>query len=208
MRSTFFDRPGLTLGQRPLRVSSDAAAGFPENVSWSRERVAFTSVHIVGSNNSLAPWTGNTAPTPEQTAEVLGRTADTIAKIRQTFATAKAHKDRAVVLMTQADMFDPTIPAVYADSYGFQPIVAAIAQESAAYGRPVYLFNGDSHIYNADNPLKAGSSWLSFYHLDQAVPNLTRVTVDGSANAKDYLRVTITKDRSEPLTWTRIGFAA
>lgn len=207
VRSTFFDRPGLTLGQHRLRVASDTAAGYPENVSWTRDHIAFASVHIVGSNNSLAAWTGNTSPTPEQTVEVLGRTADTIDKIRHTFAQAKAHKDRAVVLMTQADMFDPTVPdQQFADYYAFQPIVAAIAEESAAYGRPVYLFNGDSHIYNADQPLGTGSSWLSFYHVDQAAPNLTRVTVDGSANAKDYLRVTITKDRAEPLSWTRVPF--
>jgi hypothetical protein len=209
VRSTFFDRPGLTLGQRPLRVDSDASAGFPENVSWTRDHVAFTSVHIVGSNNGLAPRTGATTPTPEQTAEVLGRTADTIVKIRETFARAKAHRDRAVVLMTQADMFDPTVPdQQLADYFAFKPIVAAIAEESAGFGRPVYLFNGDSHIYNADQPLAPGSSWLGFYGVGPAAPNLTRVTVDGSDNAKDYLRVTITKNRAEPLTWTRVPFTA
>ena len=208
VRSTFFDRPGLTLGQRPLRVDSDASAGFPENVSWTRAHVAFTSVHVVGSNNGLAPWTGATTATPEQTAEVLGRTADTIGKIRATFAAARTHHDRAVVLLTQADMFDPTVPdREFADHYAFQPIVAAIAEESAAFGRPVYLFNGDSHIYNSDEPLAPGSTWLSFYGVDQAAPNLTRVTVDGSANAKDYLRVTVNQ-RGEPLTWTRIPFTA
>ena len=86
-------------------------------------------------------------------------------------------------------------------------IVAAIAEESAAFGRPVYLFNGDSQIYNSDEPLAPGSTWLSFYGVDQAAPNLTRVTVDGSANAKDYLRVTVNQ-RGEPLTWTRIPFTA
>ncbi len=106
-------------------------------------------------------------------------------------------------------MFDPTVPdQQFADYYAFKPVVAAIAQESASFGRPVYLFNGDSHIYNADQPLTAGSSWLSFYGVDQAAPNLTRVTVDGSANAKDYLRVTITQSRAEPLTWTRVPFTA
>ena len=208
VRSTFFDHPGLTLGRRPLRVDSDASEGFPENVSWTRDHVAFTSVHIVGSNNGLAPWTEATTATPEQTAEVLGRTADTIGKIRETFATARAHRDRAVVLMTQADMFDPTVSdREFADYYAFKPIVAAIAEESAAFGRPVYLFNGDSHIYNSDEPLAPGSTWLSFYGVDQAAPNLTRVTVDGSDNAKDYLRVTINQ-RGKPLTWTRIPFSA
>ena len=207
VRSTFFDRPGSTLGRRPLRVDSDAAAGYPENVAWTRDRVAFASVHVVGSNNDLAPWTGHTTPTPEQTAEVLGRTADTIHLIRETFERARARHDRAVVLMTQADMFDPTVPdRQLADYYAFQPIVAAIAQESAAYGRPVYLFNGDSHLYNADQPLGTGSPWLGFYGVGQAAPNLTRVTVDGSENAKDYLRVRIGKDRDAPLSWTRVPF--
>ena len=49
--------------------------GYPENVSYDRGGVAFAAVHIVGSNNSLASWTGNNTSTPEQTAEVLGRTA-------------------------------------------------------------------------------------------------------------------------------------
>jgi hypothetical protein len=41
----------------------------------------------------------------------------------------------------------------------------AIAQESASFCGPVYLFNGDSHVYNSDQPLTAGSKWLSFYGL-------------------------------------------
>jgi hypothetical protein len=62
---------------------------------------------IVGSNNGMAPWTGNTAPTPEQTAEVLGRTAASIEGIHDAFAAARSQRSRAVMIMTQADMFDP-----------------------------------------------------------------------------------------------------
>ncbi len=207
VRKTFFDRPGRTLGQHPLRVDSQGPSGYPENVRFSRDRVSFASVHIVGSNNSLDPWTGQSTATPEQTAEVLGRTAADIALIRDTFASARRHHDRAVVLMTQADMFDPTVPdPTFADYYAFAPIVAAIAEESRAFGRPVYLFNGDSHVYNSDHPLGSGSRWLPFYGVDSPVNNLERITVDGSANAQDYLRVTITRDRSEPLRWTRVAF--
>ena len=43
----------------------------------------------------------------------------------------------------------------FADYYAFKPIVAAIARESAAYKGQVYLFNGDSHVYNSDQPLGA-----------------------------------------------------
>lgn len=209
VRSLFFSDPGRTLGQHSARVQSQADQGVPENVRWQRADVSFAAVHIVGSNNSLAPWTGNTTATPEQTAEVLGRTAAAIAEIHDTFVQARADHDRAVALFTQADMFDPTIPApTYADYYAFTPIVAAIARESVAFGKPVYLFNGDSHIYNADRPLAAGSSWLSFYGVSQAAPNLQRVTVDGSTDVDDYLRVTVNRRGPEVLSWTRVPFTS
>lgn len=207
IRSVFFPRPGKTLGRHPAPVKSQAAQGFPENVAYTRADVAFAAVHIVGSNNGLAPWTGNTGPTPQQSAEVLGRTAASIQLIRDTFAQARAQHQRAVVLLTQADMFDPTISnPSFGDYFAFQPIVAAIAQESASFRGPVYLFNGDSHVYNDDHPLAAGSSWLGFYGISSPVTNLTRVTVDGSTGVDNYLRVTINPRGPEVLSWTRVPF--
>jgi hypothetical protein len=216
VRATFFPNADRTLGTPSVPVRSQAAAGFPEESRYQLPGVSVASLHIVGSNNSLAPWTGQTQPTPEQTAEVLGRTADSISVIRQTFATAKAEGDRAVALMLQADMFDPTVAdKKYADYYGFTPIVRAIAQESRAFGKPVYLFNGDSHVYDNDRPLDAGSPYLAFYGAGAPVPNLQRITVDGSNNAKDYLRVTISaapkgSAKKMPdtavLTWERVPY--
>ncbi|GHK01030.1 metallophosphoesterase [Streptomyces sp. NPDC003753] len=208
IRQVFFPRPGRTLGQDSVPVTSQADEGVPEDVRYTRAGVAFAAVHVVGSNNSMAPWTGNTQPTPEQAAEVLARTASVTESIHDTFASARRHHDRAVTLMMQADMFDPTVSdPSYADYYAFQPIVAAIARESAAFDGPVYLFNGDSHLYNSDQPLAAGSPWLSFYHLTTAVPNLHRVTVDGSNNAKDYLKVTVQPHNPQVLKWTRVPLA-
>jgi hypothetical protein len=209
LRVLFFAHPGRTLGKHPARVESQADQGIPENVRWERAAVSFAAVHIVGSNNSLAPWTGNTAPTPEQTAEVLARTSAAIQEIHDTFATARRHHDRAVALLTQADMFDATVPdATFADYYGFQPIVAAIARESATFSGSVYLFNGDSHTYESDKPLAAGSKWLSFYGISSPVPNLSRVTVDGSTGVDDYLKVTVHNHGRDVLTWTRVPFAS
>jgi hypothetical protein len=208
IRQVFFPEPGRTLGQNGAPVESQADLGIPENVRWQRAGVGFAAVDIVGSNNSLAPWTGQTAPTPEQTVEVLNRTSASIQEIHDTFAEARHEHQRAVVLLMQADMFDPTVPSPhFADYYGYQPIVAAIAHESAAYDGQVYLFNGDSHIYHTDNPLGAGSTWLSFYGIGQPVANLTRITVDGSDNAIDYLRVTVDGRRPQVLSWTRVPYA-
>jgi hypothetical protein len=209
IRSVFFPRPGYTLGVNAAKVTTQAAQGIPEDVRYTRANVAFAALHIVGSNNSLAPWTGKTAPTPEQTAEVLGRTAAVIQSIRETFAQARDEHNKSVVLLTQADMFDPTVTnPTYADYYAFQPIVQAIAQESAKFHGPVYLFNGDSHVYNSDQPLAAGSKWLSFYGVGKPVSNLSRVTIDGSTDVNNYLRVTVDPRSSSVLSWTRVPFAS
>jgi hypothetical protein len=207
VRQVFFPTPGRTLGQHGARVQSQAGLGIPENVHWSRADVGFAAVDVVGSNNSMAPWTGQSAPTPEQTVEVLNRTSATIQEISDAFAQARHEHQRAVALMLQADMFDPTVAnPSFADSYAFAPIVAAIARESATYRGQVYLFNGDSHVFRTDNPLGAGSSWLSFYGIGQPVANLTRITVDGSDNATNYLRVTVNRRGPQVLTWTRVPF--
>jgi hypothetical protein len=207
VRQVFFQHPGRTLGKHGTRVEAQTAWGLPENVRWSAAGVQFAAVHIVGSNNSLAPWTGKTAPTPEQTAEVLNRTAADITHIHEAFADARRDHQSAVVLLTQADMFDPTVTnPSFADYYGFQPIVAAIVREAAAFPGQVYLFNGDSHVYNVDHPLAQGSTWLSFYGVSRPLTNLTRITVDGSSNANDYLRVTVNRHGPQVLSWTKVPF--
>jgi hypothetical protein len=209
IRSIFFPQPGRTLGLHPAKVTSQAAQGIPEDVRFTRSDVAFAALHIVGSNNSMAPWTGKTAPTPEQTAEVLGRTASVVQEIRDTFEQARQDRNKAVVLLTQADMFDPSVTTpTFADLYAFQPIVQAIAQESASFRGPVYLFNGDSHVYNSDQPLAAGSKWLSLYGVTKPVSNLSRVTIDGSTAVNNYLRVTIDPRNRNVLSWTRVPFGS
>ncbi|GAA5016629.1 metallophosphoesterase [Actinopolymorpha pittospori] len=207
IRQTFFPRPGRTLGEHSVAVTSQAAQGYPENVRFTRDGVAFAAVHIVGSNNSLAPWTGNTAPTAEQRAEVEGRTAADVQLVRDTFKQARKDKNKAVALLTQADMFSPGTtnpnPANYS---GFRPIIQALAEEANAFDGPVYIFNGDTHTYNSDQPLAAGSQWLSVYGLSAPVPNLSRVTVDGSDGVDNWLKVTIDPHDPQVLSWVRVPF--
>src|SRR3954451_9885042 len=93
--------PDRKVGRYPLGFG-----GSCEDVRFTRGNVAFAALHIVGSNNSMAPWTGKTAPTPEQSAEVLNRTAAVMQSIHDTFAQARDEHNKAVVLLTQADMFD------------------------------------------------------------------------------------------------------
>jgi hypothetical protein len=206
IRATFFDRPGRTLGDRE-RIRSQARYGYPENVQWSESGVTFAAVHIVGSNNGMAPWTGNTTATPEQTAEVLGRTAAAIEGIHDAFDAARRDRSRAVMIMTQADMFDPTVTSpTYANYYAFTPIVEALIIEASHFHGPVYLVNGDSHVYNVDRPLAAGSTWLALYGVDGSANNLTRITVDGAADADNYLKFVVS--RRGAVSWQQVPFTS
>ena len=206
LRATFFPEPGVTLGAKTMKV--DDQQGFPENVDWRRARVTFTTAHVVGSNNGMVPWTGATEPNAGQIAEVAARNEANIQQLREAFAQAKKRHDRAVVIFQQADMFDPTLPAppAFADVSAFKSWVQALIDESAAFGRPVYLFDGDSHVYNVDQPLAAGSSWLELYGVDGSAGNLTRITVDGSDNNTDWLKVSVHPKGPEVLTWEQIPY--
>ena len=89
-----------------------------------------------------------------------------LAQIRDTFADAERRNDRAVVLVTQADMFDPSLLAAATANpetvSGFREIVAAITEETNRFDRPVYLINGDSHVLPRTNRWREGSPWLGY----------------------------------------------
>jgi hypothetical protein len=208
-RSVFFDRPGRTMGQHPTKVEAQTRSGFPENVRLRREGIDFATLHVVGSNNDLQPWSGigNTDPTPAQVAEERARMDNVLAVVHDSFATANRTHDRAVVLLLQADMFDPTYTPTPNDISAFRPLVQALVEESSHYRGHVYLVNGDSHAYNVDHPLAVGSPWLTTYGVSGAARNLTRITVDGSDNNHDWLRFTINGPRAaDALSWEQVAY--
>lgn len=203
IRSVFFPIGGRTLGQNPISVT--AQSGYKENVTFATGRLTISTLHIVGSENDLRPWTGlgYTKATTAQVAEVKAREKAAIAQIQSAFATAKAKNSRAVVLMTQADMFAPgTQYSGYRNAY--QSIVRAIASESKAFKKPVFLFNGDTHIYAKDKPLN-NQKWLSFYGIYGGAPNLTRVSIEGETYVDEYVRVNVVSS-SEVLQIQRIDY--
>ncbi|WP_104061648.1 hypothetical protein [Arthrobacter sp. 4R501] len=214
LREVFFDEPGKTLGAT-MPVKTQENLGLPENVRFTQNRVAFSVVNVQGSNNSLLPWSGlgETTPTPEQLAEVEHRTDAVLDQIRDTFSDAERRNDRAVVLMTQADMFDPSLLAAATANpetvSGFREIVAAIIEETNSFDRPVYLINGDSHVFAENQPLAEGSPWLEVYG-QPAADDLQRITVDGSANATNYVRFTVagnSSDSDDVLSWEKVPFS-
>lgn len=184
IRDTFFAQPGSLLGGRPDTV--DYQPELVENVRWVQSQVAFATLHVIGSNNGLSPWTGigNTVPTREQTAEVDARIAAAIAWVDETFDAAAQQDLAGVVLAMQADTWDPLPTSAQ------QGVVDRITERTAAFDGEVLLLQGDSHTYLADNPL--------------ALDNFTRIVVHGETLPFEYLRLTINPVRGELFSWERV----
>jgi hypothetical protein len=188
----FFDRPGWTLGQHTQRVETQGGT-YVENVVWDESRVEFGDVNVPGSNNDWLPWFGQ-PQTKSQIDEVNGRTHADLAWIDRIFDRAHDEHAAAVAIGIQADMWDPAIesdPTLYDH---FQPIVQKLASEALAFHGPVLLLNGDSHAFVDDHPLADPSRPLnkSIYGVSQDVPNLRRITVNGSTTpCHEWLKLTV-----------------
>jgi hypothetical protein len=158
VRGIFFPRPGYTLGGRPKQVVSQAQVGmgtdanYVENVMWEQSKTLFVTLNIPGgSNNDDDNWFGQPR-TQAQTDEIAQRTQADLDWLDAAFAQAQADGAGSVVILTQADMWDldGKAPAHIAN---YQPFIDSIASHTLAFGEPVLLINGDSHMYRSDNPL-------------------------------------------------------
>ena len=164
MRLKFFPRAGSTLGGSPMTVLSQAQAVDPahpadreyvENVMWEQSGVLFVTVDVPGgSNNDTDPWYGAPSQSAAQQREVANRTGADLRWLSAAFAKAKADGMSAMVIDWQADVWDlDGKPPAHLSQY--DQFVNAAADGTTAFGRPVLMFNGDSHAYKSDNPLAA-----------------------------------------------------
>jgi hypothetical protein len=220
IRTLFFPTAGRTLGLNPRHVASQASdppnSAYVENVTWTQGNVVFAVVNIQGSNNDLAPWSlepatdmpANYLDYPSQADEFAARAKADSTWIAQAFARATRSNARGLVLAFQADMWDPAEPTLN----GFDELVQQIGTLSAAFGRPVLLLEGDSHVWRVDAPFTTGavvtptSTLFSALHPNTPVaPNVTRHVVDGSGSPTSYTRLTINPGRKKNLfTLTRV----
>jgi hypothetical protein len=180
-RTVFYPRPNLSTGQRPIPVVSQAAtSGFEkyvENVRFVRNNIVFATVHVVGSNNNLAPWTGydpndsTTNPRPDRIAEFEERQAASLNWINQTFDQAEATGAAGVFIAIQANPrfeLDPSSP----DRAGFNAFLDQLRTRAKQYGKPTVLAHGDFHEYIVDKPLDTDAN--------PGVPKFTRIQSIGS----------------------------
>jgi hypothetical protein len=210
LRSVFFDHPGQTLGIDAREVDHQRAP-FVENVAWTQSRTVFATLNVPGSNNDLAPWFSQQNPaavvTPEQQQEYDTRLQADLSWLDHAFDRAERQHAAAVVLGIQADMWDPA--AVTANQVsGFTPLVKRLAERARDFGRPVLLLNGDSHVFEVDHPLDTPDG-LALYGVDEPVPNLTRITVEGSTNTpRRYLRLHVDPRSAGVFSWENVNYTA
>jgi hypothetical protein len=208
IRRIFFDQPGRTLGTHSRKVAAQVP-DYPENVRWFSSRVEFGDLNLPGSNNDWLPWFGQPR-TQSQIDEVTNRTAADIEWLDGIFDRAEERDAKAVVIGIQADMWDPAIVGDPNQYDHFTPIVQRLAQDSLAWGRPVLLLNGDSHQFTDDHPLSASAPAVnkSIYGISQNVPNLHRITVNGSTTpCHEWLKLHIDPRSPEIFSYQRVRFS-
>jgi hypothetical protein len=161
-----------------------------------------------GSNNDGLTWTAPFTNEPARVAEVAERTLADIRWLDAAFDRAEESHARAVVIGLQADMWDPAALVAGGDGLGNYTIfVHELAQRSLRFGRPVLLINGDSHVYGSDQPLADPQSATGKIHGTPAVPNLTRITVQGSTTAPaEWLRLTVDPDSTQVFSWENVPY--
>jgi hypothetical protein len=105
-------------------------------------------------------------------------------------------------------MWDPAAVVAGGDGLGnYSVFVHELAQRAVRFGRPVLLINGDSHVFGVDRPLADPASATGKIHNTQAVPNLTRITVQGSTSAPaEWLRLTIDPDAPQVFSWVNVPY--
>jgi hypothetical protein len=215
IRSMFFANPGKTLGGVQKSVLSQANAFDPahpedgayvENVMWEAANVLFVTINLPGSDDDHLPWAAPFSNPAAQADEIAKRDAANSRWIAKAFATATTDATSAVLIGLQADMWDPAQFATGGDGLdGYNALVVQLANVIVAYGKPVLLINGDSHLYESDQPLADPTSATGVMHpVGFPVTNLTRITVDGSTNFKDWVKLVVDPTTPAVFSWTRV----
>ncbi|WP_338877449.1 metallophosphoesterase (plasmid) [Spirosoma sp. SC4-14] len=171
IRKGFFDGKA-SLGKTRLTLTAQsknpAFAKYVENNRWQYGNVQFGTVHIVGTNNNFYPDPkGNNA-------EFYDRNQANLAWIDEVFDQAKISNAIAVVLFTQADMYNSAKDAKEANA--FITLKEKIQARTEEFNKPVLLVNGDSHVFLVDKPIyvKGGKK--------KALDRFTRLQTFGEDN--------------------------
>ncbi|MDJ0799620.1 MAG: hypothetical protein QNJ51_22870 [Calothrix sp. MO_167.B12] len=177
IRKVFFSKPGVTLGKRPFRVAAQSSnptfKKYVENVIFERRKIIFSTIHVVGSNNNLAPWSGidpNDSlenPRADRKEEFDKRLEAALNWLDTTFNRAEEIGAKGVFVTIHGN---PRFELEAEDNSraGFNPFLTKLQERAQQYKKPVVLAHGDFHRYLVDKPFPN-------------LPNFTRIQTFGSS---------------------------
>ena len=180
-----FYRDNQSLGRRSIpltRQSEDARyAKYVENAMWSEGNVMFATVHMVGSSN-------NRGRNAENDREFAERYDANFNWLRTVFSVARDGGFAGVVLGTQANPGWSGSPVRVSQlGAGFRDTLFTLEEEAIAFGRPVLVIMGDSHIFRIDKPLLGARS-------GRVIENIMRLEVPGDTNVH-WVRIRVDPSR-------------
>ena len=170
---------------RPSSRSLPSARRSSRTSAGRTAAVTFALVHVVGSDNGLAPWFGG-AETPaqrhERLAEVAAREAAALEWIDRAFDAAERERARGVVIGMQADTF--------AGSTAFDRINARLEERARALPATRCCCSRATRTSTRPTGRSPGA------------PNLVRVVVEGET-ASEWLRLTVDPRSRDVFAWSR-----
>jgi hypothetical protein len=195
VRNLYF-KPGVSLGQKPLRLQNQsteqpAHPKYIENARWMHKGVLFVTLHIVGSNNSFE------VRDPKAVAEFFERDEANVQWIQAAYAYAAQQKARAIVFSMQADMFEEKEPVEnFAAMSGFRRSIGeTLLPLAEQWKKPVLLIHGDGHVFKIDQP---------FRHDKKPLRNVTRLEVPGASDVR-AVRVQVSEHPVQPFAFELFG---
>ena len=170
LRRTMFPVPSQALGRAPMRLASQAEQPawreFVEHRRWSRGRVVFATLHLVGSDNGRAPFPARTS---DHDVEVARRTQAAIAWMGEAFDRASAEGAGMVVLAWHGN---PGFTTPAGARRGYEAVLDTLRARASRFSGEVLVIHGDSHQQHVDHPLNgAGGTPMA---------NVTRLETFGS----------------------------
>jgi hypothetical protein len=167
-----------SLGQKTIPLTRQSGE-YPENVQWNYGNVTFLGLNVPGSNN-------NRGRAPD---EYEARNEANLQWLREGFEHAKADTNSAVMIVIQAN---PGFERPPEKRTGYNDFLAALEEETLAFGKPVVLVHGDTHTYRVDKPMVSSVT-------GERVENFTRAETFGSPEV-NWVRATV--DTSNPEVFT------
>jgi len=155
MREVFFS-DGWSLGRSRMPLARQEACaerdgvacrcpGLPENRLWTKNGVAFVTIHVVGSNDNRGFDAANDA-------EQHCRSAANRAWLENAVRLAESPGIRGLAIVTQANPWEASRDKVY------EGLLAQVAAGARRLAKPVLFVHGHTHIHRVDRPFRDGQA--------------------------------------------------